>query len=192
MKSQRFMFPIAILGVFAVYLGASTTSRPIEGGDSAFDAGNRKTWEPAVRKAQGELDALADVLISVVKDEARLAQARQNAVLLLGKIGSDKCLDFLVGNVSLQVLPELSKGGTRHLENPCRFALSSGDWRVVQPIFRSLEASKDPQTLADLGYVLRHVLSTRVALAAIEEQLSQDPGPARKANLEQLKEFLGL
>ena len=85
------------------------------------------TWEPAIRKAQGDLDAIGNILMDVALDKERGDEDRRNAIALIGKIGSDKCLDFLVANVSLAIPLKCFGGGDFTRATPCTYALCFGD-----------------------------------------------------------------
>ena len=103
---------LACLGMAAaVSLGGKQAARTAPSSPrSKIRIDRPETWEPAVKRTQAEVDRIAHVLVATAKDEKRPYQQRRKAILLLGKIGNDKSLDFLIANVSLRMDPDLILG----------------------------------------------------------------------------------
>ena len=184
--------------VVTVCLGGEPASGPAAtGAPPGFAADKPETWEPAIKRAQGDLDAIADVLIRVARgagphaqDEELGPQERLKAIMTLGRIGNDKAIDFLVTNVAMR----FESSG----DYPCLSSLlhsirdrGQRDWRVAQAVFRSLDQPKTRTELVYFSKVLDDIwLNMQFPKALVEKELEYILRPARQANLEQLKEFL--
>ena len=150
------------------------------------------TWAPAVARAQGSLDAMAEALMGIALDKTRSDKDRRAAIVLVGKIGTPKCYDFLVDNASMRMMPGDILADTGFEDFPCPYVLgSSGDWRAAQAILLSMDQPKTKEEVIHLSGPLRAIMGNKViARAVVEAKLQFNQPNIRKANLEQLKEFL--
>ena len=179
------------LAVPVVVLCAASTTKTSAKARPGIDVGKPDTWEGSIKRANQNLSEIADALISVAKDERRPAAERRKAIFLLGNIGSRKSLAFLIENVPLPLPMPITIGDEDLLkETPCVYALCKGDWNAAEGILDSLRKPKSKTDIMLLAHPLERVLSRKVAIAAVEEGLSQKPTKAHKANLESMKKFL--
>jgi len=186
MKRKGWVLVILAGAVMGAGLRAEPTSRPFVYGPPPKTGGDTpESLGPGVTRAQRELDQIADRLMRVAEDQERSRDDRTNSFLLLGKIGTDKCLDFLIAHVGVHI-----PNRNMHLDYPASYALGEGGWSTAEAILRSLDEPRKRDDLVLMYQPFREILSKKVAVAVIDAELQRQPSDIRKANLEQLKEFL--
>lgn len=158
----------------------------------ALDIGSPGTWEGSITEAQKRLQAIAQDLITVVRDDTQSIEVRRNAIFQLGRLDDNSSLEFLIKSVAFYLPMEDISGDDDQLKlTPCRYTLAfSGNWKVGQLVLESLDIPKSARERIYLAFVLESCLGKNVALAAVEEQLSRSPRPIsaeRRQNLEAIK-----
>jgi len=188
MKRKELALLLLAGAVVGAGLGAEPASRPSLGGTkSTAPVETPKSLEAEMTRAQKELDQIADRLSSIAEDNKRPWAERTESFVLLAKIGTPKSYDFLVSKAAF-FLPTREQ----HLMFPAAHALrSSGDWRAAQAILRSMDEPKTREELIQLYSALRVIMGdSAIARALVEAKLQYNLPNVRRANLEQLKEFL--
>jgi len=133
--------------------------------------------------------------MAVAKDEKRSNDDRRKAVLLLGKIGSPECLEFLIANVTMRVMvAEIAHDRDMDLLNPCKYALSDGDWNVPRAIVQSLHK---PKTKQEMIYLLGGMtlptsgFGPEMAHALVQQELRNRRGdPVFRENLLTMRDLV--
>lgn len=160
--------------------------------ESLINTANPETWEAAITRVREQAFEVSAALIAIAKDKTRSNEGRRKAIFLLGKMDNKKSLDFLIQNIALHLQMDKIKGDDDDLKGtPCAYALrSTGNWKVAQAVFGSLDTGKSKLEQIHFAGVLRSTLGKNLAVAVIEEQLHRTPRPItaqRRENLEAIK-----
>lgn len=159
-----------------------------------LDAGSAlklRHWQAALDKADEERDIVVDELIEVIADEQHPCEERREAVFMLGRIGTPRCLDFLIRHISLFV-PKAQIGGDADLdkERPCMYALTRSDWRAAEAVLSSLEQRKADNEHMWFAYVLRFTLGGNRPDLIVNEDLRVATKPEVRRNLTAIRDHL--
>jgi len=156
-----------------------------------LDPARPKSWRAAVRERTQRLDRMAVELISVAKDKTRQEAVRRKAILLLGTIGNERALKFLVGNVGL-IVPLDAEPADAHpmLDRPCAYALMGvhngrTHWNAVPLIIGALcEPTRlGDETRRDLAAILHVTCGGRRALVILRQALNDAKSPDAASNV---------
>jgi len=181
---------VACIGMVSMTLWAGADAEPA---GSRIDLSKPETWKAAVAREKEDLKEVAGALISVAKDEKRPGKERFDAIQLLGEIGNEKSLEFLIENVGMFVegVRMYSVSDKGMLQNrACYYALRQGDWRVPQAILRCLDRTWSDGELIWFYDILKNTIGNQVALAIVNYELSQGPRAVHRKNLITLREYL--
>lgn len=179
---------VVICVFFSVPLIGSCQEKP---SPVEFDEFAPDTWEKAVGALREKQADLVAKLINIAKDPDRKPKDRDRAVLLLGKIKDQRCIDFLVASVQMKLPPFMGFSESDARERPCYFVLTRpenrGDWNIAKAVLKSLESEKTRDELTYLMYVYQTILGGNAALALVDVELGNRPTPERRKRLEYFK-----
>lgn len=161
-------------------------------------AKNPAAWRGAIERAQANLDAAAQALIAVAQDAQRPREERRQAVMLLGKIGNRRSLEFLVENIGLYLPLEIVTGdGDELRQHPSAYALlpqreADRNWNAVAAMFSWLnqQRTRRTQELVNSARVLRRNCGRDVARVLVAHHLSKAKNPKAVTNLKTVQKFL--
>jgi hypothetical protein len=165
--------------------------QPNASGD--FDATNPSTWPAAAARIDSQRDNLVKSLIDVAMDASRSDDDRRAAILLLGKLQTDDCFDFLMENLMLSLPPRIISGDEEVLLSaPCVYALYFGNWRTAQAVLSRLDAPKSDAECLQLASVLAATLGRNHVSLIVDEEIRIAPAneKARRQNLRAIKRYL--
>lgn len=172
-------------------------ARPAAGGARrvlphlALEPAKPNPWLAVARREVAALDRAAEALISVAKDRGRKEAVRRKAILLLGTIGNERALKFLVANVGL-IVPLDAEPADAHpmLDRPCAYALMGvhngrTHWNAVPLIIAALcEAPRlGDETRRDLAAILHATCGGRRALVILRQALNDAKSPDAASNV---------
>lgn len=156
------------------------------------------SWEVAATSEIADLDKLAEAFISVAKDEERSDEDRRKAILLVGRIGNSRCVEFLVGNIGI-FLPMESRvtSAQRLMQRPCAYALRPAsvrdrNWNAAPAILRELRkpTKRTKLELRNFTTVLNVVCGEKIARFLVTDELSRASNEMVKENLKTVQKYL--
>jgi len=157
----------------------------------ALEPAKPNPWLAVARREVAALDKAAEALISVAKDRSRKEAVRRKAILLLGTIGNERALKFLVGNVGL-IVPLDAEPADAHpmLDRPCAYALMGvhngrTHWNAVPLIIAALSepTRHGDETRRDLAAILHATCGGRRALVILRQALNDAKSPDAASNV---------
>lgn len=152
-----------------------------------------KPWTDAYEATQDSIVLITNQLIEIAVDSTKSRYDRRSGIFLIGKIRTDKALQFLVDNLSY-FLPKdgpKSDGGYR-LEKPCKYILNKEkDWAVIPILLKQLEKKKEKQELKDYAELMIGICGRKMAISIIDGMgVDFYSPPDFRKNVFQLKKYL--
>jgi hypothetical protein len=191
MNSLRAMLVcVAVILGIALWVCGSGSGAPA-GSNPLLDTSKPDTWKAAVVKAQGDLDQIGLELMTIAKDDKAPREDRRLAVTLLGELGTRPSLEFLVDNVTLALPLEARRGDEDYARGfPCMYALRTTGWGGAEAIMKSLGRTRSGEELMLLTTAIRRILGPSLAMAVVDDAISNTRDAIRTRNLTAMKTHL--
>ena len=188
---------LVVVPALPLSAGAAEEHKPHEQA-LPIDLRSPSSWKAAIERQTADLDKIAVALISVAEDEGRSPQVRRQAIVLLGRIGSSRALDFLVSHIGMELPLTLVLGdGDMVRGRPCTYALSGiadgkRNWNAVPLLLRYLSkpATRKQQELMDFAFLLRRICGKSTARQLLAHQHSKASQPTVVRNLQGVSRYL--
>lgn len=112
----------ALLGGL-VFVHSASAAVPSTG--TPIDPARPETWDAALRQVKEEQDSAVEALIKAGADESRDPEERRTAILALSSVRTQRSLEFLIRNVSLEIEGRIITGDSDSLkQTPCAYVLA--------------------------------------------------------------------
>ncbi len=157
-------------------------------------------WESDARRQMMAHDDLAEKLIAIAEDRKRSHHERRQAILMLGRMGNESSLEYLVANLHVKIPLLLSSGGDgdRILETPCVYALAGFDargdrnWNAARVCVREIRkpVARTRTELRDFAIVLRTVCGHAIAGAMLSAEGKKHLDANARTNLNTVSELV--